>query len=507
MSPAFESPTERARAAAQPCPRPGEGDFVLWALAIFAPTVAVRPTEFSMTLRSVRSINVFLAVAAAGACGTSPTPGGGAGGSRSGSGGTTGGTGQPSAGTFAAGSSGTLPGNAGVGGGAASGGTAAAGSGDVGGSSAAVGGQGATAGQGPGGGGQGGTVVSGGLGGTTMGGGTAGMTAGGAGLAGAGGTAGAGAGQGGGSGSAGTGGSSGESGATCPGTLKAGDSNQTITSDGMPRKFIVHLPTGYAGDSPLPVIFDFHPLGGTGQSQKQASGWDKKCDSVGCIAVFPDSGPSDNSWNVGYCCSNSQQQMVDDVKFTRDMIQWLAGNTCIDPKRVYASGCSNGGGMAYILACNAADVIAAVAPVDFRCITGEEPANAASLTPTNNTACTCQLPRPISVMAFDEGQDMSIVPYNGGKTLVAANCPPGGSCAALNFPSAEVNFQTWANFDKCTGSPTKDPGNSICQDYTSCDGGTQVSLCTAASSNHCGSYGLSKIVDTAWDMFQKQALP
>jgi polyhydroxybutyrate depolymerase len=295
-------------------------------------------------------------------------------------------------------------------------------------------------------------------------------------------------------------------GSTCPGTLKAGDSNQTITSSGMSRKFIVHLPTNYSGSSPLPVVFDFHPLGGTGASQEQASGWGKKCDSVGCIAVFPDSGPSDNSWNVGYCCSNSQSQKVDDVQFTRDMIKWLEANTCVDPKRIYASGCSNGGGMSYMLACNAADVIAAVAPVDFRCITGAEPASASSLTATNNTACTCKLPRPISVMAFDEGQDMSIVPYNGGKTVVPAKCPPGGSCAAFNFPSASVNFGTWANFDMCTGSPTADPNNSICQTYTSCSDNTEVALCTAPSSNHCGSYGLAKIVDTAWNMFQKESL-
>jgi polyhydroxybutyrate depolymerase len=304
-----------------------------------------------------------------------------------------------------------------------------------------------------------------------------------------------------------SGSSSGGAGSNCPGTLKAGDSNQTIMSGAASRKFILHLPKNYTGSTPLPVIFDFHPLGGTGSSQEQASGWDKKCDSVGCIAVFPDSGPSDNSWNVGYCCSDAQQQKVDDVGFTRDMIKWLEANTCVDPKRIYASGCSNGGGMSYKLACDAADVIAAVAPVDFRCVSGAAPANASSLTPTDNTACTCQLPRPISVMAFDEGQDNSIVPYNGGKTVVPADCPPGGTCAAFNFPSASVNFETWANFDACTGSPAADASNSICQTYSSCSAETQVSLCTAPSSNHCGSYGLSKIVDTAWAMFQKQALP
>lgn len=399
----------------------------------------------------------------------------------------------------ACGSSGS---SAGGGAGSAAAGTSGAGTTAKGGATSSGGTSGAA--------GAGGTTGAAGMSGTTGAAGSAG-TAGQGGIAGAAGTTGGGgsAGTAGAGGSAGAAGSAGAtSGTSCPGTLKAGDSNQSIMSSGTSRTFIVHLPVGYTGTSPLPVIFDFHPLGGTGASQKSASGWDKKCDSVGCIAVFPDSATNaSNGWNVGYCCSGAQQNRIDDVQFTRDMLKWLEAKTCVDPKRVYASGCSNGGGMSYMLACNAADVIAAVAPVDFRCITGKEPANASSLTPTNNTACTCTLPRPISVTAFDEGQDNAIVPYNGGRTAVSANCPPGGSCSAFNFPSASVNFGTWANFDTCTGLATTNPANSICQTYSSCAANSEVTLCTAPSANHCGSYGLAKIVDTAWTQFQKEALP
>jgi polyhydroxybutyrate depolymerase len=189
------------------------------------------------------------------------------------------------------------------------------------------------------------------------------------------------------------------------------------------------------------------------------------------------------------------------------MIKWLEANACVDSKRIYASGCSNGGGMSYMLACNAADVIAAVAPVDFRCVTGAAPANASTLTAANNTACVCTLPRPISVTEFEEGQDNTVVPYNGGQTVVPAYCPPGGSCSRFNFPSAQVNFGTWANFDKCTGTTTTNPNNSICQTHTSCAGNTQVSLCTANSGSHCGSYASAHIVDTAWQMFTQESLP
>ena len=282
-------------------------------------------------------------------------------------------------------------------------------------------------------------------------------------------------------------------------------------SGGVSRTFIVHTPTGYTASSPIPVVFDFHPLGGTAAGQESASRWDTKCDSAGCIAIFPSSAAtsaSDNSWNVGYCCSDAEHNQVDDVQFTRDMIKWLEANACVDPKRIYASGCSNGGGMSYMLACNAADVIAAVAPVDFRCVTGAAPASASSLTPTDNTGCVCTLPRPISVTSFEEGQDNSIVPYNGGTTVVPAYDPPGATAAkTFVFPSAQVNFGTWANFDKCTGSATTNSANAICQTYTSCSGNTEVSLCTANSSAHCGSYATAKIVDTAWQMFQNESLP
>jgi polyhydroxybutyrate depolymerase len=292
-----------------------------------------------------------------------------------------------------------------------------------------------------------------------------------------------------------------------------GDNNESITSGGESRTFIVHVPTGYTGSSRVPVVLDFHPLGGTGSSQEGSSGWKAKCDSVGCIAVFPNSSAKagDNSWNAGYCCDNAEKMQIDDVQFARDMIAWLDANACVDPKRIYASGGSNGGGMSYRLACDAADVIAAVAPVDFRCVTGKDPlANAGGVTATNNTACTCTLPRPIAVVAYDEGQDNTVVPYNGGQTPnFKTDCPPGSSCVGIGFTSAMVNVQTWADFDKCTGAATADPSNSLCQTYGSCSGNTSVTLCTVPEAGHLGAYSnaSAKVTDTAWNVFKTQSLP
>jgi len=315
-------------------------------------------------------------------------------------------------------------------------------------------------------------------------------------------------------GGAGAGGSAGSGPTSCPttSTLKAGDNNESIMSGGESRTFIVHVPTGYTGSSPVPVILDFHPLGGSGSSQEGSSGWKAKCDSVGCIAIFPDSSKSkasDNSWNAGYCCTNAEKNKVDDVQFARDMIKWLETNACVDSKRIYASGGSNGGGMTYRMACEAADVIAAAAPVDFRCVTGKDPL-ATMVTASNNTACSCTLPRPISIVAWDEGADSTIVPYAGGQTpSLATDCPPGGNCVGIGFASAVVNADTWAKFDSCTGSAAADPNNSLCKTYSSCASNTTVSLCTTTSGGHLAVYGNSgaKFTDTAWNVFKTQSLP
>jgi polyhydroxybutyrate depolymerase len=255
---------------------------------------------------------------------------------------------------------------------------------------------------------------------------------------------------------------------------------------GMSRTFIVHVPPGYSGKSPVPVVIDFHPLGGNGSQWKNATNWGSVADKRGFIMVWPSGVGS--SWNVGRCCGSAQSQNVDDVAFTKAIVTTLASQACIDLKRVYATGCSNGGGMAYKVACDAADVIAAVAPVDFDCITGS------SSTPS---CASCSPKRPISEIQFRGTNDVA-VPYDGGATPVVAG---------LMFPGAPTNFSTWGTINACTGSPQPVPQHSDCKTYPMCGGAVDTTLCTVQNGTHCGNYQSFGIVDIAWEMFQKEALP
>jgi polyhydroxybutyrate depolymerase len=261
---------------------------------------------------------------------------------------------------------------------------------------------------------------------------------------------------------------------------------KSIMVGGMMRSFLVHVPSGYTGKSPVPVVIDFHPLGGSGPQWKSATNWASVADSHGFIVVWPSGVGS--SWNVGRCCGSAQSQNVDDVAFTKAIVTTLASEACIDRKRVYATGCSNGGGMAYKLACDAADVIAAVAPVDFDCITG----------PTSNPSCaSCTPARPISETQFRGTSDVA-VPYNGGSTPVVAG---------LMFPGAPSNFSTWGGINACTGTPAPLPAHADCKTYPMCGGGVDTTLCTVQNGTHCGNYQSFGIVDIVWEQFQRESLP
>ena len=128
---------------------------------------------------------------------------------------------------------------------------------------------------------------------------------------------------------------------------------------------------------------------------------------------------------------------------------------CIDPTRVYAVGVLTGGGMAYYLACHAADVFAAVAPAAFDLL--------------EENVDDCIPSRPITVISF-RGTADSRVPYAGGPSSLV----PGMS---ITFLGAKATFEEWAEIDRCTGSPSAEDSNG-CSTYSGCQDGVEVILCT-----------------------------
>jgi polyhydroxybutyrate depolymerase len=224
--------------------------------------------------------------------------------------------------------------------------------------------------------------------------------------------------------------------------LAPGDVAMTLTHAGTERRFLVHVPASYKGDVLVPLVLDIHGLGGTAEYQKTTSGWQKKSDELGFLLVHPSG--LDSSWHAGaLCCGASLTSKVDDEGFLRALVAKVQSEACVDQKRVYATGLSNGGAMSHLLACRASDVFAAVAPISM-----------------SNSTMPCAPTRGISVTMFRATAD----------ELVAYDSP--GSL----FLSAEADFTEWKLRNDCKGEAASP--NARCKSYTQCKDGSDVTLCT-----------------------------
>lgn len=258
-------------------------------------------------------------------------------------------------------------------------------------------------------------------------------------------------------------------------TAKAGDQTVKLTVQGSSgqRSFIMHVPSAYKGDKAVPLVIDYHPIGGSSEGQMSGTTYKAQTDPEGVISLYPQGttktmGPG---WNVGPCCSND-----DDLEFTREMIKYVREKACIDPQRIYATGFSMGGGMSNHVACMMSDVFAAVAPA------------AMDLNKTNSAKCTKA--RPISVINF-RGTADNVCRYQGGDS---------GFNDGLNFLGAEGTFKYWAEADGCTGAPTTNSNG--CQEYSNCRDGVKVVLCTKQGGGH--EQGDGKI---GWPFLKQFTLP
>lgn len=238
----------------------------------------------------------------------------------------------------------------------------------------------------------------------------------------------------------------------------------TLQSGGMSRSYILHVPPAYDGTKPLPLVFDIHGYTSFASEQLARSKWDKMADKEGFVLIAPDG--VNKSWNAGNCCGGNKQ---DDVTFFRDMVKKSTAELCIDSKRVYVSGHSNGGAMTYRLACEAADIFAAVAPV----------CGGMFMAVSN-----CNPSRPIPVMGIRATGDTTVT-----------------------IGSADDDVDEWLGNDKCESSPVTTSG--VCKTYTSCSAGTKVADCRPPG-NHGFFYASNNqflVPDQAWPFLKQFTLP
>ena len=165
-------------------------------------------------------------------------------------------------------------------------------------------------------------------------------------------------------------------------TLSQQTINGSIMHDNMQRDYIIHIPSSYNINTPIPLVFCFHGYTSNASAIMTYTNFNYISDTAGFIVVYPQGTLLQGSthWNVGGWTTAST---VDDVGFSISLLDSISNEYNIDDTRVYSTGMSNGGYMSFLLACQMSDKIAAIASV-----TG-------SMTPQTYNVCNPQHPTPI----------------------------------------------------------------------------------------------------------------
>ena len=149
-------------------------------------------------------------------------------------------------------------------------------------------------------------------------------------------------------------------------TYGPGDYDRILSHDGLDRRYILHVPELY-NKTPVPMVIIIHGGGGDAESAVKYFELNEKADAEDFIAVYPEGtgevmfGKLIGTWNGGECCGYAQVNDIDDVGFIRSMMDEIKGDFSIDADRIYVTGMSNGAIMAYRLACEMSNEIAAIA--------------------------------------------------------------------------------------------------------------------------------------------------
>lgn len=254
----------------------------------------------------------------------------------------------------------------------------------------------------------------------------------------------------------------------------AGDETLRLRHDGLGRQVIVHVPDKPA--KALPLVLVLHGAGGNPRRMAAWTGMNDTADRHGFIVAYPGGVGMVSTWNAGNCCGPAERRGVDDVDFLRQAVAAIARRWDVDRRRVYVAGMSNGGMMAYRMAAEAADMVAAVAVVEGTMTLDSLPAGP-----------------PVPILHIHSLSDPR-VPFEGGNR------------GRMRFPAVEQVLAAWRRRDGCPQTPFaskerpmtwRSPDGGVLHEassrrYGPCRNGTEIMLWLLKGPGHVWPGALGK---------------
>ncbi len=238
---------------------------------------------------------------------------------------------------------------------------------------------------------------------------------------------------------------------------------KSISVDGLTRTYILNLPPTYYEKNTFSLIIAMHGGGGSAKQCESAYDLTEKANTENYVIVYPEGVQSDGvfkarTWNAGTCCDYAVEKDINDVKYIGAVIDELVKNYQINPKKVFATGMSNGAMLAYRLACEIPEKITAIAPVAG----------------TQTLGKPCNATKPIPILHFHSVLDLNVMP-NGGKGV-------GGN----TYPSILAGLTTWGGINQCktTVKVTQDDAKYKLTQWLDCQNNAVISYYLTKDGGH-----------------------
>jgi polyhydroxybutyrate depolymerase len=266
-----------------------------------------------------------------------------------------------------------------------------------------------------------------------------------------------------------------------PATPSGSIESVRLEAAGFERIYRLYVPPQHDAAEPAALVVDLHGFGSNPEDQDRSSEMRRLADVAGFVVAQPAARGAIPTWNP----QPGEDGAAADVRFIRALVADVGERVAIDAGKVFAAGFSNGGGMVHRLACDAADVFAAVGTVAGQYPLVEE----------------CDPVQPIALMSFHGTNDL-VVPIAGVSRV---------------FPDVNAWVDRWARRNGCAPVPARRSiGDDVLVDtWAACDAGVEVVFHTIEDGGHAwpGTSGGSFFATTSevsasqemWAFFMKHA--
>lgn len=232
--------------------------------------------------------------------------------------------------------------------------------------------------------------------------------------------------------------------ASCTG-LTPGERTIALKVDGRDRAVLVHVPQSDAATAAAPVLVAFHGYSTRAADFAEFSGLSAKADEAGFVVVYPQALGDPPEWHVVGGWTQDPALQASDRAFAVAVLDWLAATGCVDSRRVFLAGHSQGGGMVADLACELAPRLAGIGLISALYL-----------------RLPCEPSREVPVFV-SHAVDDPVLPIGGGRIR---DTPP-------SFPevlAVETVVERWAAVDGCAGQPegSSADGGAVTTSWTGC---------------------------------------